>query len=129
MKIYYNENGYVCEVHPYFYKPSEERYIEVEDEEGNQIYAHEIGFNWFVENGKLIYKEDPIERETDEYKTLQLNNQKAEYQSYLDETDYVIAKLNELKLEDDDTYETEKEKYKEVLEKRKDCRNKLRELK
>lgn len=51
-----------------------------------------------------------------------------ECQAYLDETDYVITKLNELKLEDEDEYETEKTKYAEVLTKRKECRKKINEL-
>lgn len=129
MKIYYNEEGYVCEIDPYFYEPSEERFIEVSEEEANQIFAREIGFNWFVKEGKLIYQADTKEQETDEYKELQKNNKICEFQAYLDETDYVIAKLNELKLEDEEEYETEKGKYTEVLKKRKEVRKELSSLK
>lgn len=57
------------------------------------------------------------------------NNQEIEaLKSYLDSTDYVIAKLNELKLEDEAEYEKAKAEYKEVLDKRKEARNKINEL-
>ena len=57
------------------------------------------------------------------------NNQEIEkLKSYLDSTDYVIAKLNELKLEDEVEFEKAKAEYKEVLDKRKEARNKINEL-
>lgn len=49
--------------------------------------------------------------------------------SYLSETDYVISKLNELKLEDDEEeYEKTKSEYAEVLAKRKEARKRINEL-
>ena len=48
--------------------------------------------------------------------------------NYLSSTDYVIAKLNELKLEDDEEYENAKAEYAEVLAKRKEARVKINEL-
>ena len=51
-----------------------------------------------------------------------------ELKIYLAQTDYVIAKLNELKLEDDEEYETEKANYSEILAKRKSARARIREL-
>lgn len=51
-----------------------------------------------------------------------------ELKQYLTDTDYVITKLNELKLEDEDEYETEKAKYADILAKRKECRSKINEL-
>ena len=57
------------------------------------------------------------------------NNQEiATLKSYLDSTDYVIAKLNELKLEDEVEFEKAKEEYKDILDKRKEARNKINEL-
>ena len=57
------------------------------------------------------------------------SNQEIEtLKSYLDSTDYVIAKLNELKLEDEAEFEKAKEEYKDVLAKRKEARNKINEL-
>ena len=57
------------------------------------------------------------------------NNQEiATLKSYLDSTDYVIAKLNELKLEDEVEFEKAKEEYKEVLTKRKEARERINKL-
>lgn len=53
--------------------------------------------------------------------TLRLKN-------YLTSTDYVISKLNELKLEDDSEYEKTKAEYAEVLAKRKGARARINEL-
>ena len=50
-------------------------------------------------------------------------------EQYLADTDYVIAKLNELKLEDDAEYEAEKTNYAEVLTKRKEARKRINEIK
>lgn len=48
--------------------------------------------------------------------------------SYLDSTDYVIAKLNELKLEDEAEYEKAKAEYADVLVRRKQSRKRINEL-
>ena len=57
------------------------------------------------------------------------NNQEIEtLKSYLDSTDYVIAKLNELKLEDEAEFEKAKIEYKDILAKRKEAREKINQL-
>ena len=57
------------------------------------------------------------------------NNQEIEtLKSYLDSTDYVIAKLNELKLEDEAEFEKAKIEYKDILAKRKEARAKINQL-
>lgn len=52
----------------------------------------------------------------------------AELKSFLDSTDYVIAKLNELKLEDEAEYEKAKAEYADVLVRRKQSRIRINEL-
>ena len=48
---------------------------------------------------------------------------------YLTSTDYVVSKLNELKLEDDETeYVKAKTEYADVLKKRKEARARINEL-
>lgn len=47
---------------------------------------------------------------------------------YLSDTDYVIPKLNELKLEDEAEYEAEKIKYADILKKRKEARAQINKL-
>ena len=44
---------------------------------------------------------------------------------YLVETDYVITKLNEIKLVDPTNYEAELAKYQDILNKRKEARIKI----
>ena len=57
------------------------------------------------------------------------SNQEIEtLKSYLDSTDYVIAKLNELKLEDEAEFEQAKIEYKDILDKRKEARAKINQL-
>ena len=57
------------------------------------------------------------------------SNQEIEaLKSYLDSTDYVIAKLNELKLEDEAEFEKAKVEYKGILAKRKEAREKINQL-
>ena len=57
------------------------------------------------------------------------NNQEIEtLKSYLDSTDYVIAKLNELKLEDEAEFAKAKIEYKDILAKRKEVRAKINQL-
>ena len=55
-------------------------------------------------------------------------NEIATLKRYLSDTDYVISKLNELKLEDEAEYEAEKIKYADILKKRKEARVKINEL-
>ena len=48
-----------------------------------------------------------------------------EYKQYLAQTDYVISKLNEAKIEDEVLFNSLKEEYAEVLTKRKEARPKI----
>ena len=74
----------------------------------------------FLENPDAEY----LARKTEREKYNEIMNLK----NYLASTDYVISKLNELKLEDDEEYEKAKADYAEVLVKRKEARAKINEL-
>ena len=74
----------------------------------------------FLENPDAEY----LARKTEREKYDEIMNLK----NYLASTDYVISKLNELKLEDDEEYEKTKADYTEVLVKRKEARTKINEL-
>lgn len=65
---------------------------------------------------------------TNEYKMQIANEQIEKYQQYLEDTDYIITKLNEAKLEDDTEFEAMKAQYSEQLTKRKEARSKINEL-
>ena len=65
---------------------------------------------------------------TNEYKMQIANEQIEKYQQYLTDTDYIITKLNEARLEDDTEFEAMKAQYSEQLTKRKEARSKINEL-
>ena len=83
-----------------------------------------MGYAWYYKDNAPIL----LEHETEDSKRVMRHNELVTYQTYLSETDYVISKLNELKLEDEDEYETEKANYADVLTKRKEARKKINEL-
>lgn len=123
-RIYYrNSDGFLCNRYPTDIT-DKEAYIDVEDDEAEKTYSVELGKHWAVKKGKLVL----AEYETEESLEHEKENQIAELKGYLDSTDYVISKLNELKLEDETEYETAREEYTDVLKKRKEAREKINEL-
>lgn len=126
-RIYYNKiSGLLCNRYPTDIKRDENSvYIDVSEEMANMTYVCPCGKHWAVIDNTL----QQVDYETEESKQLKINDEIAKYKDYLSSTDYVIAKLNELKLEDDGEFEKAKEEYSEVLAKRKEARNKINELK
>ena len=129
-KVYYDkETGYLCDRYPKDIKiTNDSPFIEVDDELEEQTYCVEYGKFWKVVNGSLVIGDDIETQATQEYKDLVRSIQINEYQQYLNDTDYVITKLNEAKIEDEDLFNSLKEKYAEVLAKRKEARAKINEL-
>lgn len=129
-KVYYDKKtGYLCNRYPKdIEKTDDSPFIEVDDELEEQTYAVEYGKFWKVVDGSLVIGDDVETQETQEYKDLVRYNEINEYQQYLNDTDYVITKLNEAKIEDEELFNSLKEKYAEVLIKRKEARMKINEL-
>lgn len=128
-KLYYDKDtGFVSERYPHNYKKDESVFVEVEDDLYNKTFSVDTGYIWKVENGVPVIVEDTDENEKRELKRLKLNNLLCDYEQYLADTDYIITKLNEAKLEDDAEFETMKAQYSEQLSKRKDARFKINEL-
>ena len=129
-KIYYDKKtGYLCNRYPKdIEKTDDSPFIEVEDDLEEQTYSVEYGKFWKIVNGSLVIGDDIETQQTQEYKDFVKNNLLCEYKQYLNDTDYVITKLNEAKLEDEDLFNSLKEKYAEVLIKRKEARAKINEL-
>ena len=125
-RIYYNKiTGLLCNRYPTDIQIDENSaYIEVSEEIANTTYVCPCGKHWVVIDNTL----QQVDYETEENKQLKIYNEIAKYKDYLSSTDYVISKLNELKLEDDGEFEKAKAEYKEVLDKRKEARNKINEL-
>ena len=129
-KIYYDpETGFVCNRYPSC-KPIKEDspYIEVEDDEERKTYVVKTGCAWAVVNGKLAIVNNLNAQNSEEYKQMMKENQLVELEQYLADTDYIITKLNEAKLEDDAEFEALKAQYSEQLAKRKEVRSKINEL-
>ena len=129
-KIYYDKKtGYLCNRYPKDIEKTEDSpFIEVEDEIEQQTYAVEYGKFWKVVDGSLVIGDDIETQATQEYKDLVRHIEINEYQQYLNDTDYVISKLNEAKIEDEVLFNSLKEEYAEVLTKRKEARAKINEL-
>ena len=125
-RIYYNKiTGLLCNRYPTDIKIDENsEYIEVSEEIANTTYVCPCGKHWAVIDNTL----QQVDYETEESKQLKINNEIAKYKDYLSSTDYVISKLNELKLEDDGEFEKAKIEYKDILAKRKEARERINQL-
>ena len=129
-KVYYDKKtGYLCNRYPKdIEKTDDSPFIEVEDDIEEQTYAVEYGKFWKVVDGSLVISDDVETQATQEYKDLVRSSEINEYRQYLNDTDYVITKLNEAKIEDEELFNSLKEEYAEVLTKRKEARAKINEL-
>lgn len=129
-KVYYDKKtGYLCNRYPKDIEKTEDSpFIEVEDDLEEQTYAVEYGKFWKVVDGSLVIGDDIETQATQEYKDLVRSSEINKYRQYLNDTDYVISKLNEAKIEDEVLFNSLKEEYAEVLTKRKEARAKINEL-
>ena len=130
MKVYYDkETGYLCERYPKDIEVKEDTpFIELPEEEVEETYIIEYGKFWAIKDNKLVKVDDIELQATEKYKQEIKNNEIADLKNYLDNTDYVIAKLNEAKIEDEELFEELKVKYAEILTKRKQARARINEL-
>lgn len=129
-KVYYQKStGFICYRYPYHYElENENDFIEMSTEEAEPTYQCPYGKIWAIKDGKPVLIDDEQVINTEEYKAEVKTNEIATLKQYLSDTDYVISKLNELKLEDEAEYEAEKAKYSDVLNKRKEARVRINEL-
>lgn len=129
-KVYFQKStGFICYRYPYHYEPENENdFIEISAEEAEPTYQCPYGKIWAVKDGKPVLIDDEQVINTEKYKTEVKTNEIATLKQYLSDTDYVVAKLNELRLDDEEEYEAEKAKYSDVLKKRKEARAMINEL-
>ena len=130
IKVYYNmKSGYLCERYPLDIPVDNNcSYIEIADSDIDQTYSVEYGYSWAVINGKLAIVEVPEIIESAEYKKLTAICKIQEYKQYLSDTDYIISKINEAMIDNEDEANALKEKYSDDLKQRKEYRNKIKEL-
>lgn len=130
-RVYFQiSTGFICHRYPYDYEPENENdFIEMSAEEAEPTYQCPYGKIWAIKDGKPVLIDDEQVINTEEYKAEVKANEIASLKQYLSDTDYVVAKLNELRLDDEEEYEAEKAKYSDVLKKRKEARARINELK
>lgn len=117
--------GNKIEVVPFYDAPTEkeENTVGLDFEQWIKISCHPT-YSYFVyQDGKIVEKVHE-----DEKNKVDMANQIVSCKNYLSSTDYVIAKLNELKLEDEAEFEKAKIEYKDILAKRKEAREKINQL-
>lgn len=116
VKIYYNEQGWICDRYPYDIPVTDEnRYIEVDDDIAGKTYSCEIYYAWRVVDGELVveqYEKVP-QQELYEQEYYNLKQQ-------LTEMDYKTSKYVD--------GEYTEEEWQEIVNERKQIRVRVREL-
>lgn len=113
------------EVIPFYDAPTQKEgnAVGLDFEQWTKLSCHPT-YSYFVyQDGSIVEK-----IHEDEKNKVDMANQIASYKNYLSSTDYIIAKLNELKLEDEAEFEKAKIEYKDTLAKRKEARAKINQL-
>ena len=130
IKIYYDkETGYLCNRYPKDIEVKKDTpFVEVNEEEANKTYSVPYGKFWAVKNGELCIVDDLEVINSDEYKNILKEQEIIFLKQYLSDTDYVITKLNEAKIEDEELFNSLKTEYSDILAKRKEARAKINEL-
>ena len=130
IKIYYDkETGYLGNRYPKDIEVKKDTpFVEVNEEEANKTYSVPYGKFWAVKNGELCIVDDLEVINSDEYKNMLKEQEIIFLKQYLSDTDYVITKLNEAKIEDEELFNSLKTEYSDILAKRKEARAKINEL-
>lgn len=130
-KFYYNPTTYEIERRA-FYDEVEDKnlpFIELTFEEWEEkLSSLSYGYKKVYLNGEIQEVLDEKVINTIEYKNAQKEWEIKKLKRYLTDTDYVITKLNEAKIEDEDLFNSLKTEYSEILTKRKEARVRINEL-
>ena len=130
-KFYYNPTTYEIERRA-FYDEVEDKdlpFIELTFEEWEEkLSSLSYGYKKVYLNGEIQEVLDEKVINTIEYKNIQKEWEIKKLKRYLSDTDYVITKLNEAKIEDEDLFNSLKTEYSDILTKRKEARARINEL-
>lgn len=130
-KFYYDINTKRIEVRPFYddYEEQDKPYIELTDEEWQEkLSTCAYGYMKAYIDDEVVEIEDPEIVNTTEYQNTLKKQEIGELKKYLSDTDYVITKLNEAKIEDEDLFNSLKTEYADILTKRKEARVRINEL-
>ena len=130
-KFYYNPTTYEIERRA-FYDEVEDKdlpFIELTFEEWEEkLSSLSYGYKKVYLNGEIQEILDEKVINTIEYKNIQKEWKIKKLKRYLSDTDYVITKLNEAKIEDEELFNSLKTEYADILAKRKEARARINEL-
>ena len=130
-KFYYNPTTYEIERRA-FYDEVEDKdlpFIELTFEEWEEkLSSLSYGYKKVYLNGEIQEVLDEKVINTIEYKNIQKEWEIKKLKRYLSDTDYVITKLNEAKIEDEELFNSLKVEYADILAKRKEARARINEL-
>ena len=130
-KFYYNPTTYEIERRA-FYDEVEDKdlpFIELTFEEWEEkLSSLSYGYKKVYLNGEIQEVLDEKVINTIEYKNIQKEWEIKKLKRYLSDTDYVITKLNEAKIEDENLFNSLKTEYADILAKRKEARARINEL-
>ena len=130
-KFYYNPTTYEIERRA-FYDEVEDKdlpFIELTFEEWEEkLSSLSYGYKKVYLNGEIQEVLDEKVINTIEYKNIQKEWEIKKLKRYLSDTDYVITKLNEAKIEDEELFNSLKTEYSDILTKRKEARVRINEL-
>ena len=130
-KFYYNPTTYEIERRA-FYDEVEDKdlpFIELTFEEWEEkLSSLSYGYKKIYLNGEIQEVLDEKVINTIEYKNIQKEWEIKKLKRYLSDTDYVITKLNEAKIEDEELFNSLKTEYSDILTKRKEARARINEL-
>lgn len=130
-KFYYNPTTYEIERRA-FYDEVEDKdlpFIELTFEEWEEkLSSLSYGYKKVYLNGEIQEILDEKVINTIEYKNIQKEWEIKKLKRYLSDTDYIITKLNEAKIEDENLFNSLKTEYSDILTKRKEARARINEL-
>ena len=130
-KFYYNPTTYEIERRA-FYDEVENKdlpFIELTFEEWEEkLSSLSYGYKKVYLNGEIQEVLDEKVINTIEYKNIQKEWEIKKLKRYLSDTDYIITKLNEAKIEDEELFNSLKTEYSDILAKRKEARVRINEL-
>ena len=130
-KFYYNPTTYEIERRA-FYDEVEDKdlpFIELTFEEWEEkLSSLSYGYKKVYLNGEIQEVLDEKVINTIEYKNIQKEWEIKKLKRYLSDTDYIITKLNEAKIEDENLFNSLKTEYSNILAKRKEARARINEL-
>ena len=130
-KFYYNPTTYEIERRA-FYDEVENKdlpFIELTFEEWEEkLSSLSYGYKKVYLNGEIQEVLDEKVINTIKYKNIQKEWEIKKLKRYLSDTDYIITKLNEAKIEDEELFNSLKTEYSDILAKRKEARVRINEL-